>query len=132
MKIRSGIDMVEISRISRLLESEGDAFVKRCFTEGERAYCDSLKGRRRDESYAARFAAKEAASKALGTGVMTRGISLKDFEVVRGGEGAPELVLGGVAKEVASSMKISSVSVSLTHEKDYAAAVCQMISEAGV
>ena len=132
MKIRSGIDMVEISRISRLLESEGDAFVKRCFTEGERTYCDSLKGRRRDESYAARFAAKEAASKALGTGVMTRGISLKDFEVVRGGEGAPELVMGGVAKEVAASMKISSVSVSLTHEKDYAAAVCQMISEAGV
>ena len=131
MKIRSGIDMVEISRISRLLESEGDAFVRRCFTESERSYCDGLKGRRRDESYATRFAAKEAASKALGTGVMTRGISLKDFEVVRSENGAPELILGGVAAEVAASMNISSVSLSLTHEKDYAAAVCQMLSEAG-
>ena len=85
--------------------------------------------RRRAEIYAGRFAAKEAASKALGTGILTEGIALTDFEIVTDESGAPEIVFHGKAKEKADALGVTAASVSITHEKDYAAAVCVLLTE---
>jgi len=129
MKILSGVDLVLISRIERIISRDGDSFIKRVFTPKESEYCDALSPKRRIESYAARYAAKEAASKALGTGICTRGIGFLDFEVIKEEGRAPELKITGVAAEELAKRKITSVSVSLTHDGDYAQAFCNMLSE---
>ncbi len=130
MKVRSGIDSVHIPRIEKLLAGHGDAFVKRTFTERENEYADSLSSeKRRAEVYAGRFAAKEAASKAIGTGILTEGIALTDFEIITDEAGAPEIIFHGKAKERAQELHVTSASVSITHEKDYAAAVCVLLCD---
>ena len=129
MKIFSGTDIVETERIGRSISRLGDAFISRCFDPGEISYCESLKGSRRIESYAARFAAKEAASKALGTGIMNEGVTLKDFEITKDKEGAPSLVLHGKALEKAEELGIVSMSVSLSHDGGYAVAFCSMLAQ---
>ncbi|SCW36594.1 holo-[acyl-carrier protein] synthase [Ruminococcaceae bacterium YRB3002] len=129
MRILSGTDIVDISRIDRSITRTGDAFINRCFTKSEQEYCDSLKGSRRMESYAARFAAKEAAGKALGTGIVNDGVSLTDIEVVRNEGSAPELVLHGRAREIAEDLHIVSISVSLSHDGGFAVAFCTMLAE---
>ena len=114
-----GIDVVEIARMQRILDgppARATRFLERCFTQAERAYCEG--GRDRAARYGARFAAKEAASKALGT---PAGIRWTDVEVVRGG-GAPALALRGVAEEGARRLGVSRVLVSLTHDGGVAAA----------
>ena len=96
-----GTDACEIDRIAAALEKYGDRFLRKIYTEGEIAYCR----RKRDPapSLAARFAAKEAASKALGTG-MSRGVFWTDIEVVRGSGGPPSIVFhGGAAQRLAAS-----------------------------
>ncbi|MFG0326428.1 MAG: holo-ACP synthase [Phycisphaerales bacterium JB037] len=108
-----GIDLVEVERIADLLVRHEDRFPERCFTEAERAYCDD-RGRRRPEHYAARFAAKEAVMKALGTG-LRHGISWTDIEVTRDGAGAPGVRLSGVAQSRAESLGVRSWLISLTH-----------------
>lgn len=121
MIVGLGIDLVEIARMQRILDgppARAERFVERCFTGGERAYCDGA--RDRAARYAARFAAKEAASKALGA---PAGVRWTDVEVVRGGGGAPALVLRGAAAEGARGMGVSRVLVSLTHDGGVAAAV---------
>ena len=85
-----GIDIVEVSRIQRMLDEHGEQFLARCFTDGERAVGEG--GRRYHEHLAARFAAKEAVMKALGTG-LSEGIAWTDCEVVREATGAPRLML---------------------------------------
>ncbi len=118
MIVGLGIDVVEVARIARVLASpSADRFVARVFTAGESAYCAP----RRDgaTNYAVRFAAKEAASKALGA---PAGIRFLDVEVMRG-EGAPRLVLSGVAQEAARVLGVTDVHVSLTHDAGIAAAV---------
>jgi holo-[acyl-carrier protein] synthase len=117
-----GIDVVEVARIARLLgdgERPGiaDRFLRRCFTEAERRFCDARADRA--TAYAARFAAKEAASKALGA---PAGIRFTDVEVERG-EGAPSLRLSGVADRVARERAVSGVHLSITHDAGVAAAV---------
>lgn len=108
-----GVDLTEIARIERMVADQGQAFLDRCFTEGERAYADkSVK--RRFEHLAARFAAKEAAMKALGTG-WANGVGWTDFEIVNGPEGAPSLRVSGRAAELASERGIAAWHVSLTH-----------------
>ena len=129
MKIRSGVDIVDLNRIKKSIDRQGDAFIDRVFTPSEKAYCDALKDDRRIESYGARFAAKEAASKALGTGIMAGGISLRDFEVRKDDDKAPVLVLSGKAEEKAGELGISDISISLSHDGGIAIAVCYMLVE---
>ena len=117
-----GIDVVEVERIRRLVGEEArtgtaERFLLRCFTEGERRFCDARADRA--TPYAARFAAKEAASKALGA---PAGIHWTDVEVERE-DGAPRLRLSGVAERVARERGVSHVHLSLTHDAGVAAAV---------
>ena len=118
--VAHGIDLVEIDRISRMIADHGDRFLERVFTDAERAYAaDSDK--RRDERLAARFAAKEAALKAIGTGWRS-GISWTDIEVVSTPSGAPELRVAGQAAVIAGQRGIGSWLVSLSHTEHAAIA----------
>ena len=114
-----GIDVVEVSRIERMIEEYGVRFAEKVFTPGEREYCESAS--RPALHYAARFSAKEAVAKALGTGI---GADLEwlDMEVRRRESGAPQLVLSGSGLRFAEANGIVKVMISLTHAKDYAAA----------
>ena len=115
-----GIDLVEIDRLERALATHGERLERRIFTDRERADCN----RRRDrvQALAARFAAKEACLKALGTG-WSQGLTFRSVEVVRTESGRPELRLHGAASERARRDGITSLSVSLTHQPGVAGAV---------
>jgi len=98
MIVGTGIDIAEVHRVGEAMERFGARFLHRVFTEGERRYCDSKANR--VERYAARFAAKEAAMKALGTG-WSRGVRWRDIEVSRQPGGRPTISFHGKAAEVA-------------------------------
>jgi holo-[acyl-carrier protein] synthase len=116
-----GVDACEIARLKRALAgAAGPRFKRRVFTAGEQAYCDA-RGRARFESYAARFAAKEAAMKALGTG-WGQGLGFTDVEVTREGEAAPRLVLHGEAARRAAGLGIVRCHLTLTHTRTTAIA----------
>ena len=114
-----GIDVVEVGRIEAAVEKLGDAFLGRLFTESEREYC--AKQKRPALHYAARFAAKEAVSKALGTGIGGQAGWL-EMEVERAISGAPKMIFSGSAADFLASEGIAEVQVSLSHAKEYAAA----------
>jgi holo-[acyl-carrier protein] synthase len=115
-----GIDLLEVNRLAEALERYGDRFEVRVFTELERQHCA---GRRdRVQALAARFAAKEACLKALGTG-WSQGLSLIQVEVVRLDGGRPELKLHRAAAARAKAMGVTRMHVSLTHQPGAAAAV---------
>ncbi len=116
---RLGLDLVEVDRIRVLLEKHGIRFKQRTFTEGECEYCDLSK--MAPLHYAARFAAKEAAAKALGTG-FAQGITWKDIEVLREDSGEPRLVLHNAAADRAEALGVKQALVSLTHTAHAAAA----------
>jgi len=122
-----GIDLVEVSRMRRILERHGARLTERCFSTDERAYCDR-QARRRAEHYAARFAAKEAVLKALGTG-WTDGINWTDVQVLRDASGRPGVQLCGRAAEIADQRGIGSWLVSLTHTADLAGASVIALSD---
>ena len=103
MVIGLGTDLIEIERIERSVARFGERFLERVFTPGEIAYCHAKKGSA--ESFAARFAAKEAGAKALGTGI-SRGVSWKEFEVKRKPGQRPELHLSGRAAEIARELGV--------------------------
>jgi holo-[acyl-carrier protein] synthase len=113
--IGTGVDIIEVDRIERALNRErtGARFRARVFTQGEIAYCEA-RGRPRYESYAARFAAKEAVMKAMGTG-WNRNVGWGDIEVVRARGHAPTIVLHGRAAEFARRQKIARFHLSLSH-----------------
>jgi holo-[acyl-carrier protein] synthase len=116
-----GVDACEIARVGRALAGPAGArFRDRVYTAGEQVYCDA-RGRGRLESYAARFAAKEAAMKALGTG-WGQGIAFRDVEVVREGESAPYLVLHGEAARAARRRRIARWHLTMTHTRTTAIA----------
>jgi holo-[acyl-carrier protein] synthase len=117
--MRVGIDIIEVERVKKALTSRGERFAGRIFTEREIRYCDSR--RTRFESYAARFAAKEAVSKLLGTGFSA--FYPRDIEVITGDEGRPEVVLHGRARELAAAAGIEDVEISLSHIGQTAVAV---------
>jgi holo-[acyl-carrier protein] synthase len=119
MILGSGIDLVEIDRIHQSVERYGERFLNRIFTAAEQAYC--LRKRRAAESFAARFAAKEAGAKALGTG-MSRGVHWLEIEVTREPGGRPTLKFHGRAAEIAARMGVAHVALSLTHSVDLAMA----------
>ena len=111
--IGHGVDLCDTARIERMLEQHAERFRERVFTPGEQAYAEAG-GRRRAERYAARFAAKEAAFKALGTGWRS-GIAWTDAEVVHGPDGAPTLRVHGMLAQAARERGIDRWIVSLTH-----------------
>ena len=114
-----GIDLVEIDRMRELLDRRGDAFVTKVFAIDERL---SLSSPKAPAHYAARFAAKEAFMKALGTG-LAQGIRWHDVAVVRAPSGAPGLRLEGAARDLSDAMGVGRVHLSLTHSRQTAAAV---------
>lgn len=114
-----GVDVVEIDRIGELLERYDGRFAEKVFTADEVAYCESQRDPR--PHYAARFAAKEAVAKALGTGI-GKDLNWTDMEVVRDEMGAPSLRLSGAGRAFAEAHGISEVKISLTHARHYAAA----------
>jgi len=119
MIIGHGVDIVETARIERMLGDHPERFLERVFTPTEQADSDSPK--RRHEHLAARFAAKEAALKALGTG-WSQGIGWTDIEVVRAESGKPSLKITGRAAEIAEDLGIKRWHVSLSHAEQYAMA----------
>jgi holo-[acyl-carrier protein] synthase len=124
-----GVDLCEVARIREALEATtGPRFRARVFTEAEQAYCDARR-KGRFASYAARFAAKEAAMKALGTG-WAEGVGWRDVEVVHVAGRRPVLALHGRAAELARAQRIGRWHVALSHTRDTAAA--SVVAEDGV
>ena len=119
MIVGMGVDIAETARIQEVVERHGERFLARVFTPIEIEYCQ--RHRNRYERFAARFAAKEAAMKALGTG-WRRGISWQDFEITNLPSGKPCLQLSGRALEVYRGLGGSRILVSLTHTGTYALA----------
>ena len=119
MMLGTGVDAVEVERIRRSLELYGRRFIERIFTEGEAAYCQ--RKRASAESYAARFAAKEAGAKALGTGI-ARGVTWRELEVERLPGQRPELRLHGRARARAERMGVRHISLAITHTDSLAIA----------
>jgi holo-[acyl-carrier protein] synthase len=116
--VKVGLDVIEIRRVSGALERYA-AFRERCFTEAERAYCDSRPNPA--QHYAARFAGKEAVGKALGFGV-ARAFAWKDVEIA--GRPKPDVRLSGRVAQRARRVGAGPIDLSMTHSKDIAAAVC--------
>jgi holo-[acyl-carrier protein] synthase len=112
MIIGSGIDLVEIGRIQQSMDRYGKRFLDRVYTPAEQAYC--LRKRKAAESLAARFAAKEAGAKALGTGI-SHGVNWLEIEVVREPSGRPTLKFHGRAAEFAARLRASRAALSITH-----------------
>src|SRR5207244_9020487 len=124
MIVGNGIDIAEVHRIAEAMERFGDRFLHRIFTEGERRYCDSKANR--VERYAARFAAKEAGMKALGTG-WNHGVRWRDVEVCRQPGGRPTIAFHGKAAEFAAKLGTRNVALSLSHTVEQA--IAQVILE---
>lgn len=122
MKLASGLDMLEISRLKTVIDRFGPRFLKRVFTPRELSEAGSSMA-----SLAARFAAKEAVSKALGTGIGM--ISWQEIEIRRGLSREPVLYLSGRAAELAAELGLEIWSLSLSHTDSYAAAVVVAVGE---
>jgi holo-[acyl-carrier protein] synthase len=116
--VKVGVDVIEIERIRKALDRPG--FRDRCFTEAERAYCDSKKNPA--ESYAARFAGKEAVGKALGCGVR---FTWREIEIV--GRPKPSVSLSGKTAAWAEKVAAGAIDLSMTHSRELAAAVAVVL-----
>jgi holo-[acyl-carrier protein] synthase len=119
MIVGSGIDLVEIKRIEQAANRFGARFLNRVYTSSEQAYC--MRKRTFAESLAARFAAKEAAAKALGTGI-SMGVNWLEIEVVREPGGRPGVRFHGRAAQIANRLGVLSAALSLTHTSELAMA----------
>lgn len=119
MIIGTGIDIVEVPRIGHSIERFGERFLNRVFTPAEIRYCESKANRL--ERFAARFAAKEAAMKAIGTG-MRGGVTWRDFEVGREPGGRPTMLLHGKAAQVAKALGGRQTHLSVSHTEEHAVA----------
>jgi holo-[acyl-carrier protein] synthase len=119
MIIGTGVDIAEVSRIRESIERFGDRFLQRIFTAGEVRYCEQKASR--FESYAARFAAKEAGMKALGTG-WSHGVRWRDIEVVRPKGQRPTIQFHGEAAAIAAKLGAKNIALSLTHTSEQALA----------
>jgi holo-[acyl-carrier protein] synthase len=119
MIVGTGVDITEVPRVAAAIERFGDRFLRRIFTDNEIRYCESKQNK--VERYAARFAAKEAALKAIGTG-WRRGVAWRDVEVTREPGGRPTMVFHNVAGEFAAKLGVKRVHVSLSHTAEHAIA----------
>jgi len=115
MKLSSGVDLIEIARIREAIQRHGEQFISRIYTEGEQRACAG-----RAASLAARFAAKEAVAKALGTGIGD--VRWLDIEVSGDENNAPHLVLHGAADQMAEKLGLKNWSLSLSHTHEHAIA----------
>jgi holo-[acyl-carrier protein] synthase len=113
--LRTGVDMIEVARVEEAAIRHGERFYERFFTAGERAYAGQ-----RFASLAARFAAKEAVAKALGTGIGD--VSWQEIEVVNGDRNQPQLILHGAAQRLAAELGLTEWSLSISHTHDHAIA----------
>ena len=120
MIVGLGVDITKIDRIEAAMARRGRPLLERLFTPAEIAYCESH--RHRAERFAGRFAAKEAAMKALGTG-WARGVRWIDIEVVREPSGKPALRLAGVACEIARGLGVKNIALTITHDGNTALAL---------
>jgi holo-[acyl-carrier protein] synthase len=123
MLIGTGVDLIEIERIAHSIERYGERFLRRIYTDHEIAYCSSK--RSSAESFAVRFAAKEAGAKALGTGI-SRGVTWIEFQIARQPGGRPVLELRGRAALLAEELGVKTISLSLTHTGNLAMATVMM------
>jgi len=123
MLIGTGVDLIEVERIAHSIERFGERFLRRVYTDHEIAYC--RRRRASAESFAARFAAKEAGAKALGTGI-SRGVTWNEFQVARNPGGRPVLELRGRAALLARELGVRTISLSLTHTASLAMATVMM------
>ena len=112
MIIGLGIDLEEVERVQGAIERQGERFLKRIYTAKERAYCEQFKDKY--ERFAGRFAVKEAAMKALGTG-WSRGVRWVDIEVVRLPGRRPTLELKGEARKIADKLGVKNIAISISH-----------------
>ncbi len=119
MILGTGVDIAEVSRIRESIERFGDRFLHRIFTDSEISYCEQKATR--FESYAARFAAKEAGMKALGTG-WSHGVRWRDIEVVRPKGQRPTVQFHGEAAAIAAKLGTKNIALSLTHTSEQALA----------
>ena len=124
MIVGTGIDIAEVPRIAQSVSRFGDRFLRRIFTEAEIRYCESKANR--IERYAARFAAKEAGMKAIGTG-WNHGVTWQDVEVCREPGGRPTIALHGKAAEFATGLGVKRIALSLSHTPEIA--IAQVILE---
>lgn len=118
--IGSGIDIIEVGRIKKVVKEWGDKFLARVFTKDELAYC-TLDGSIKFQSLAARFAAKEAVVKAVGR----KDIALKDIEIINDGDGRPECVINSARQSplrLRSGQAVTRILISISHTKEYAVA----------
>ena len=122
MKLRTGIDMIEVQRFRSQKPEIRKRFIERVYTEAEQAYCGD-----NDQHLAGRFAAKEAVAKALGCGIGD--VSFREMEILNDELGCPRLRLYGKAAERAEALGLTNWSVSITHLKEYAAAVAAAVGE---
>ena len=126
MGIRCGVDIVETARIQRLVDRLGNRFLQRVFTPEEQADCAN-RGKGAARSLAVRFAAKEAVSKALGTGIGPHA-AWTDIEIVQDDQGAPRVLLHGPAAERYQWLEGVELAISLTHEKAYCVAQAVLLT----
>ena len=124
MIVGLGLDVAEIDRIEAAIKRHPASFIERIYTPAEAAYCQQFTPPY--ERFAGRFAAKEAAMKALGTG-WTRGIRWRDIEVVRVRGGKPTLRLDGAARTIADQIGVKHISMTITHSGNLA--IAQVIFE---
>jgi len=122
--ILTGVDLCDPARMEKIVKKHGDRFLKRVYTPDEIEYCQRLRNPYR--SYAARFAAKEAAMKLLGTGMA--GVGFLSVEVISAGSGKPALCFHGAAKQKAASLGIVNTDLSLSHEKNMAIATATALA----
>jgi holo-[acyl-carrier protein] synthase len=122
-RVRVGVDLIEIERIRRALDRHGEGFKNRCFTDAERAYCDSKPNP--PQHYAGRFAAKEAVGKAIGSGVY---FTWKEIEIR--GRPKPGVVLSGRTAAWAEKVGAGRIELSMTHSRELAAAVAVVVDAA--
>ena len=121
-----GVDLCEVERIEAAIARHGERLLARIYTPAERRYCESKPNPM--ERFAGRFAAKEAAMKAIGTG-WSRGVGWRDFEVTRANGGRPVIAFHGVARRIADEMGVTRALVSITHVRSLAMA--QVLLETG-
>jgi len=121
-----GTDIIECSRIGEMIHKHGELFLNRVFTQQEIAYCSSRKTS--NQHYAGRWAAKEAALKALGTG-WAKGIQWTDIAVSHQLGGKPIITIDGVAAEIAREQGIAEIMLSISHCRHYAVAYCIAVGE---
>jgi holo-[acyl-carrier protein] synthase len=124
MIVGLGVDITEVDRMEAAIARRGRALLERLFTPAEIRYCE--KHRNRAERFAGRFAAKEAAMKALGTG-WARGVRWVDIEVVREPSGKPTLKLSGATRAIADQLGVKNIVVTITHDGN--TALAQVIFE---